>query len=81
MILIDGITIENFRSIKYSQESLSNLGNHTTFAGLNNSGKSNILRALNVFFNNYTDTNTPLVFEQDYYRYDIHKKLAIKQFP
>ena len=36
------------------------------FSGLNNSGKSNILRALNLFFNFETSYDSPHTFEKDY---------------
>jgi predicted ATPase len=60
------ITIRNFRSI--SDASIGPLGDFTAFAGLNNSGKSNVLRALNVFFNGTVDGDVRLVVDDDYYR-------------
>jgi AAA15 family ATPase/GTPase len=45
--LISEIEIEGFRSIRSTI--LSGLNDFTTLAGLNNSGKSNALRALNSF--------------------------------
>jgi len=53
MILINKIEIEAFRSIRHA--SIEGLADFTAFAGLNNSGKSNVLRALNAFFNDETD--------------------------
>ena len=53
MKLISKVRIEGFRSIR--RAAISELGNFTVFAGLNNSGKSNVLRALNAFFNAETD--------------------------
>ena len=50
MQLIQKIEIENFRSSV--SVNLSNLSDLVVFAGANDSGKSNILRALNLFFNN-----------------------------
>lgn len=74
MKLISEIQIKGFRSIRDSQ--LPDLGDFTTFAGLNNSGKSNILRALNAFFNGETDPRQPLNLDVDYYRPDLRKKKA-----
>jgi len=44
------LEIENFRSIG-EKISIGNISNLTTFIGPNNVGKSNILRAINLFFN------------------------------
>ncbi|WP_447985460.1 ATP-dependent nuclease [Nitrospira sp. Nam74] len=72
MRLISEIEIKGFRSIR--DGSLKNLGDFTAFAGLNNSGKSNVLRALNAFFNNHTDGQQILSVDKDYYRPDLVKK-------
>jgi predicted ATP-dependent endonuclease of OLD family len=74
MKLISEIQIKGFRSIRDSR--LSDLGDFTSFAGLNNSGKSNVLRALNAFFNGETDPGHPLNLDLDYYRPDLRKKKA-----
>jgi predicted ATP-dependent endonuclease of OLD family len=74
MKLISEIQIKGFRSIRDSR--LSHLGDFTSFAGLNNSGKSNVLRALNAFFNGETDPRHPLNLDLDYYRLDLRKKKA-----
>jgi predicted ATP-dependent endonuclease of OLD family len=72
MKLLTSIRIEGFRSIR---EADINLDAHlTAFAGLNNSGKSNVLRALNVFFNDETDPGLPLNVDGDYFRPDRLKK-------
>lgn len=63
MISIKRIHIKNFRSIVDETIELSDFN---TFVGKNDSGKSNVLKALNLFFNNQTDTDTEFVFEQDY---------------
>lgn len=60
------VTIQNFRSI--AEASIGPFGDFTALAGLNNSGKSNVLRALNVFFNNTVDGMTPLDVDADYCR-------------
>src|SRR5690349_24930858 len=74
MKLISEIQIKGFRSIRDSH--LSGIGDFTSFAGLNNSGKSNILRALNAFFNGETDSRQALNLDRDYYRPDLRKKKA-----
>jgi predicted ATP-dependent endonuclease of OLD family len=54
MKLLTNIRIEGFRSIREAEIELDS--DLTAFAGLNNSGKSNVLRALNAFFNDETDS-------------------------
>lgn len=63
MITIKRIHIKNFRSIVDEMITLKDLN---FFVGLNDSGKSNVLKALNLFFNGETDFDTPLDFENDY---------------
>jgi AAA15 family ATPase/GTPase len=48
MKLITEITVDHFRSIR--AQKIGDLGHFTAIAGLNNSGKSNLLRALHAFF-------------------------------
>lgn len=72
MKLITQVTIDHFRSIKGQQ--VVNFGNFTSIAGLNNSGKSNFLRALHAFFKNQTDTGIPFDFYRDYYCHDLKSK-------
>jgi AAA15 family ATPase/GTPase len=72
--LISKIVIDHFRSIR--NETIENLGNFTALAGPNNSGKSNVLRALNAFFKNQTDSGIPVNFSQDYYRHELKAKKA-----
>ncbi len=69
MKLIAEVSIDHFRSVR--NQAIVDLGHFTAFAGLNNSGKSNLLRALHVFFNNQTDANMPFDFNHDYYCHDI----------
>lgn len=57
------ITIKNFRSLQAQTISTEEI---TTFVGNNDAGKSNILRALNLFFNGETDHKTPLNFNADF---------------
>ncbi|MCZ4536508.1 AAA family ATPase [Gordonia terrae] len=60
--IISGIYIENFRSFRKSYFELS--GDATPILGLNSAGKSNILRALDLFFNDSIDGRS-LEFSKD----------------
>ena len=60
---ITRIKIKNFRSLTDAEIYPSS---YTVLAGPNDSGKSNVLRALNLFFNNQTDIGKELIFDQDY---------------
>lgn len=60
---IKAIHIENFRSIRSVDASLANL---SIFVGRNDCGKSNILRALNLFFNGDTNPGIEFDFADDY---------------
>jgi energy-coupling factor transporter ATP-binding protein EcfA2 len=63
MRLIDKIEINYFRSL-YSAEA-NNIGDLNVLFGRNDSGKSNFLRALNLFFNNKIE-NTDLEFREEF---------------
>lgn len=66
MKTISSIRIKNFRSIvdqKFSPEDL------TVIVGHNDVGKSNVLRALNLFFNGETDVGRPFDFASDYAKF------------
>jgi predicted ATPase len=66
MIQVCAIEIAYFRSIhKVRLRGMSDL---VVLAGRNDVGKSNILKALNLFFNNQTDWNTPFDFQRDFSR-------------
>lgn len=60
---IRSIHIENFRSIGSLDAAISPL---TVFVGKNDCGKSNILRALNLFFNGETNHRVRFNFDEDY---------------
>jgi energy-coupling factor transporter ATP-binding protein EcfA2 len=60
------IAIRNFRSINTLEMKATDL---TVIVGDNDCGKSNILRALNLFFNDETNPNTRFNFSNDYNRY------------
>jgi len=59
------IEIRNFRSIHHLVIE-NGLENINLLVGNNDIGKSNILRALNLFFNNQTDIGKPLDFWEDF---------------
>lgn len=67
------IQIKNFRSIKNLDVGVEDLA---TFVGDNDSGKSNILRALNLFFNNVIEGDEPLDFERDYNKFSVTNRRA-----
>lgn len=58
MIIIKEIQIEKYRSCRLTK--ITNLGNFNIFSGKNNTGKSNILRALSLFFTNNIEPNVAL---------------------
>ncbi|WP_118975980.1 ATP-dependent nuclease [Taibaiella koreensis] len=62
-MIIKQITIKYFRSIGNITIDLNDL---SLFVGKNDAGKSNVLKALNLFFNNETDYGKPFDFDQDY---------------
>ena len=61
---IEKIEIQYFRSIY--RETISGLKLLNVFTGKNDVGKSNILKALNLFFNNETDYKRDFRFEENY---------------
>ena len=63
MLRIKQIRIKNFRSIVDLD---INVDKMNIFVGLNDAGKSNILKALNLFFNNETEPGCAFDFETDY---------------
>lgn len=64
MKVIRRVEIKYFRSI-YTLV-LKQCGSLNVLSGRNDVGKSNILRALNLFFNGQTDWQTPLDFSRDF---------------
>ena len=65
MKFINKIRIRYFRSLydcKFEQISET----LTVFTGSNDIGKSNVLRALNLFFNDETDPEEEILFERDF---------------
>jgi len=68
--IIKKIEIDNFRSIHHQTIDFKEFN---LFSGLNDSGKSNILKALNLFFNNETDFQTKLNFTEDFCKVELAK--------
>lgn len=74
MRIIEKIEIKNFRSFSNRQgdkSEIDKISGLNIFSGANDSGKSNILRALNLFFNNQTNQGQFFSFEDDYFKKDI----------
>lgn len=65
MEIIKEIKIRKFRSIKSLTKDFSPT-HLNILVGNNDQGKSNILRALNLFFNGHADLQQPFRFEDDY---------------
>ena len=65
MLLIKRIAIKDFRSV--SQSDLDIRSGYLPFVGANNSGKSNFLRALSLFFNNETEPSHVLNLREDFH--------------
>jgi AAA ATPase-like protein len=64
MQLISALGIRNFRSIRNIE--IDGIADFSCFCGQNNVGKSNILKALNLFFNDETDPKRTLNIDDDY---------------
>jgi len=64
MQLIRSVYIRYLRSIHRLR--LNKIGHLTVFSGANDVGKSNLLKALNLFFNNEVDWHTPMEFYRDF---------------
>jgi AAA ATPase domain len=64
MKLIKSVEVERFRSCE--RTTVEDLTDIAALTGLNNAGKSNVLRALNLFFNGETDPDSALLFESDF---------------
>lgn len=66
MKIIEKIEIQYFRSFDDKKIIIENLKDLNVFSGGNDSGKSNILRALNLFFNNEISPGIPFDIERDF---------------
>jgi len=63
MKLIEYIYIDRFRSFR--KETIENLSSFSIISGKNNSGKSNILRALSLFFTDEIEPGVILDMQRD----------------
>ena len=61
---VDKIEIQYFRSIY--RETISGLKLLNVFTGKNDVGKSNVLKALNLFFNNEVDFHSDFIFSENF---------------
>ncbi len=71
MKIIEKIEIKSFRSFgnrKKNKTQITKIEDLNIFSGSNDSGKSNILRALNLFFNKRTNLEDFLVFSNDFFK-------------
>ena len=66
MISIDTVEIHYFRSIHRVR--IKDLSDVSILSGQNDVGKSNLLKAVNLFFNNQSDWDTAIEFERDFSR-------------
>jgi AAA15 family ATPase/GTPase len=66
MKYIEKVEIQYFRSI--NNQVSADLNGLNIFTGKNDAGKSNVLKALNLFFNGQTDWESPFSFERDFNR-------------
>lgn len=64
MIVLRKVKIRYFRSVYTA--TLDKCGSLNVISGCNDAGKSNVLKALNLFFNGDTDWNTPFDFYTDF---------------
>lgn len=62
-IMIQGLAIKNFRSLRRVNIKVDAFN---VFVGMNDAGKSNILKALNLFFNDKVDSESPFNYERDF---------------
>ena len=74
MDLIKRIEIKHFRSI--NELVIEDLSHINVFSGLNDVGKSNVIKALNLFFNNKVDWNSPFDFQRDTNSWHAHYSSA-----
>ena len=70
MIKIEKVEISYFRSFDDNKTVIADIKNLNIFSGANDSGKSNILRALNLFFNGEISPGVP---------FDINRDLSINR--
>lgn len=70
MDIIERMEIKHFRSFDGGKDQtkikIDNLKDFNIFSGANDSGKSNVLRALNLFFNDEIEPNVPFNKDRDF---------------
>lgn len=76
MLKIKQIKIKNFRSIVNLNMDVERMN---IFVGLNDVGKSNVLKALNLFFNGETEPKVEFDFETDYSKFAPIRKNKAKE--
>src|SRR5262249_9641644 len=69
------VQVSDFRSI--ASADIADLADVVPFVGLNGSGKSNLFRALNLFFNNEMEGGDPLELRRDFREPGRRQKLRI----
>jgi AAA ATPase domain len=74
--LISHISIRNFRSIAAAEIPAQWI---TTLVGANDAGKSNVLRALNLFFNGETNPGEPFDFSRDFNQFAVTRQRKAPQ--
>lgn len=82
MKLIEKIEIKNFRSFDNrlkSKTQITKIADLNIFSGANDSGKSNVLRALNLFFNKKTNLVDFLAFDNDFFKRKIIDESIIRE--
>lgn len=82
MKIIDKIEIKNFRSFsnrKGETISIDKVNQLNIISGANDSGKSNILRGLNLFFNGFTEFEQFFQFQRDFFIKENKDDLDIKE--
>ena len=82
MIVIEQIEIKNFRSFGNrvgETTKLEKISPLNILSGSNDSGKSNILRGLNLFFNGKTDLDNFFDFNRDFFKKEHLDDLDIKE--
>ena len=82
MKILEKIEIKSFRSFgnrKVGKVNIEKLSDLNIFSGSNDSGKSNILRALNLFFNKHTDLDSFFDFETDFYKKNNYDSNDVKE--
>lgn len=80
MRLIKHVEVRNFRSIRSA--TIDGLNSYVPIVGLNGSGKSNLLRALSLFFNAEVEPGVPMDMKRDHHdpgrRFGGRRRIAVR---